>query len=383
MATIILRSQHREIARYAVESGQNIQIGRSPGNDIVIDNPAVSGRHAMISADDMGFVIKDAGSRNGTFINGKPVVSRRLADGDVITIGKHELIFSDHAPLSRNDNIPVKQGSTHSAPPPAADQTVFLATKQQQELLDRHNRAGHKAPLLVVKYKGEVLYKYLLKYRETGVGRGAKNRVVIDNAAVSSRHALITAADSGFTISDLGSKNGTFVNKKPITECKLHNGDTITIGRHELVFEETGTYTYDDIAQPLQGEGPSLNSSDATTFLSTREYREMSARSRPHDLSRGANPKPGLTFLKGGVGHVPIDKELFRIGKSKSSDIVAKGLLVGHTAALITSKADGCHLTCQSGLSKPLVNGRKVRQSMRLNNGDTIKIGRITLEFNV
>ena len=79
---------------------------------------------------------------------------------------------------------------------------------------------------------------------------------------------------------------------------------------------------------------------------------------------------------------MPIDKKLFQIGKSKKSDIVVRGLTVASRAALITLKNDGCYLTYQYGIAKPMVNGRKVTGSVKLKNGDVIEIGSTRLEFN-
>jgi len=68
-------------------------IGRRSHNDLVIDNLAVSGEHAvMIKAGD-DFYIEDLGSTNGTTANGQPIKKHVMSNGDVVEIGKYRLKF--------------------------------------------------------------------------------------------------------------------------------------------------------------------------------------------------------------------------------------------------------------------------------------------------
>jgi len=64
-----------------------ITIGRLPENDVVVSDKGVSRRHAQIRTKDGSSTLTDLGSTNGTNLNGKPVQSRALNDGDRITVG--------------------------------------------------------------------------------------------------------------------------------------------------------------------------------------------------------------------------------------------------------------------------------------------------------
>lgn len=68
-------------------------LGRRPYNDIVIDNLAVSGEHAVISMADGAVVIEDLHSTNGTYVNGKSVQRHSLVHGDLLDIGRYKIRF--------------------------------------------------------------------------------------------------------------------------------------------------------------------------------------------------------------------------------------------------------------------------------------------------
>ena len=75
-------------------------IGRRPYNDVVIDNLAVSGEHAVIQMAGGSATLEDLGSTNGTYVNGKSVKQHALADDDLIEVGKYKLKFQDREGLT-------------------------------------------------------------------------------------------------------------------------------------------------------------------------------------------------------------------------------------------------------------------------------------------
>ncbi|MEM8982528.1 MAG: AAA family ATPase [Pseudomonadota bacterium] len=80
-----------------------IVIGRTPDNDVRLDSKFVSRHHAQIVSTLQSCVLEDLNSTNGLFLGGKRIKKRALQDGDVITIGKHELRFSDLRDASTDD----------------------------------------------------------------------------------------------------------------------------------------------------------------------------------------------------------------------------------------------------------------------------------------
>jgi len=71
-----------------LRDGRPMIVGRAPSSDIPIVDPTISRRHAELHSTDKGFVVRDLGSSNGTFVNGSRVDTGRAAPGDLISFGK-------------------------------------------------------------------------------------------------------------------------------------------------------------------------------------------------------------------------------------------------------------------------------------------------------
>jgi pSer/pThr/pTyr-binding forkhead associated (FHA) protein len=88
------------VVRTYVLQKECVTIGRRSDNDIQLDDPAVSGLHARLLLEANPYFdgystvdIEDAGSTNGTLVNGEKVTRRRLDPGDVVRVGRHELAY--------------------------------------------------------------------------------------------------------------------------------------------------------------------------------------------------------------------------------------------------------------------------------------------------
>ena len=73
---------------------------------------------------------------------------------------------------------------------------------------------------------------------ETIIGRSPECAVFLDDVTVSRRHAVVARHDDGFYINDLGSLNGTYVNRRRVESAKLSDGDDVQIGKYRLTFLE-------------------------------------------------------------------------------------------------------------------------------------------------
>jgi pSer/pThr/pTyr-binding forkhead associated (FHA) protein len=89
---VIVARGPNEGSTYMVDTDE-VTVGRHPESSIFLDDITVSRRHSLIERDGDGFVIRDVGSLNGTYVNHDRVDRRDLVDGDEIQVGRFVLIF--------------------------------------------------------------------------------------------------------------------------------------------------------------------------------------------------------------------------------------------------------------------------------------------------
>ena len=96
---------------------------------------------------------------------------------------------------------------------------------------------GVKGPALVVRSgggrAGETFHP---EGERTTIGRSPDCEIFLDDVTVSRKHAVLTQRDDGFFIEDLGSLNGTFLNRHRIESGQLNDGDELQIGKYRLMF---------------------------------------------------------------------------------------------------------------------------------------------------
>jgi signal transduction histidine kinase/pSer/pThr/pTyr-binding forkhead associated (FHA) protein len=145
-----------------VEQGARFELGDRPlfmgrgvHNEIRLHDTEVSRVHASIQADNDSFLLTDRNSSNGTFVNGKPVTSHRLADGDQIQLGRTLLLFSDaehgdrsHVLAERVQLLQQHDPADRSSIISRLDQGAPLPTPSPQAVEDSHSPSN-----LVVLYR--------------------------------------------------------------------------------------------------------------------------------------------------------------------------------------------------------------------------------------
>jgi hypothetical protein len=94
---LVVRSGGGRAGEHFAPQGERTTIGRSPENDIFLDDVTVSRKHAVLLQQDDGYHIEDLGSLNGTFLNRKRIESSsRLENGDEVQIGKYKLTYLEN-----------------------------------------------------------------------------------------------------------------------------------------------------------------------------------------------------------------------------------------------------------------------------------------------
>ena len=129
MARLILSLDSQVLAEYNMNK-ERYTIGRLPDNDVRIDNPAVSGHHALIINILNDSFLEDLNSTNGTYVNGKLIKKHALQHSDVITCGHHQLRFVDNQGA---DTEPDEFEKTMVIQPSAALEDKLRAVKAQPD----------------------------------------------------------------------------------------------------------------------------------------------------------------------------------------------------------------------------------------------------------
>lgn len=246
MAKLILKFDERELQECPV-GFHPVSIGRLPDNRLVIDNPAVSGRHARVFREGDHYIVEDLKSTNGTFVNEKPIARHTLLEGDVVLVGKHSLVFS----LDGGEEEPAAESGAQLVP--ALGGTVMLDTLRQKSLLENldHGRASAAHPVIpktaipapparngsvrVLSGRSDQS-QYSLTAVTTIIGKA-------DNAQIQTKgwfkpkvSAAIARKGDGFTVSAMGA--AVTVNGKKVTSRQdLQNGDRIEVSGLTLEFK--------------------------------------------------------------------------------------------------------------------------------------------------
>jgi hypothetical protein len=107
--------------------GNQVSVGRSAGNDLVLADPEISRRHMRVIRRADGFAVEDTGSTNGTFVNGQRISHLTLLqDGDTIDLGDTvRLRFMSLAPAPQAPVDPAEK-PTHVSPPVARAEAEAL-----------------------------------------------------------------------------------------------------------------------------------------------------------------------------------------------------------------------------------------------------------------
>ncbi|MFH1114401.1 MAG: FHA domain-containing protein [Pseudomonadota bacterium] len=249
MFKLILKFQDTVIEEYEFHSTP-VTIGRRDDNNVVIDNMAVSGHHAVIEQEDPNYyVLVDLESLNGTFVNEAKITRQRVFHGDELIVGKHALTFVDLRP---EEERPIKEDSALEGKPGGRQfrDTVILDTRAQQELLAKHAAEKGLSPDdLAEKPKKVNLYGSItiisggtpeiidLTKRLTTLGKSADSDIKCSGLLVGKTAALINKRPNGYFLAYAEGLKKPEVNGESVTtQVQLHDGDEISVGSTRMNF---------------------------------------------------------------------------------------------------------------------------------------------------
>jgi pSer/pThr/pTyr-binding forkhead associated (FHA) protein len=211
-----------------------VLVGRDPATDVQLPHPAVSLVHLRLLRDEDRWRVVDEDSTNGTFVDGRrlaPDEEAPLAEGCVVRVGPFELLVGDPRP-----------DGAETAP----EDTARFARQMVLEILGAFDE--QQRPSLEVldgPQRGQALR--LPAGGAAVIGRGEETDLRLSDGDASRRHLEVTCEGGAVLVRDLGSKNGTELNGRPLEERRsLAHDDVLQIG-------ETGR-RFDDPAADYLGD---------------------------------------------------------------------------------------------------------------------------------
>ncbi|GIX21254.1 MAG: hypothetical protein KatS3mg121_0037 [Gammaproteobacteria bacterium] len=237
---------------------------------------------------------------------------------------------------------------------------------------------------------GDVLAEYELNKEKITIGRRPDNDIVVDNLAVSGRHAQITTILNDAFLEDLNSTNGTYVNGTLIKKHALKHGDVIGIGKHQLkylnepagaedAFEKTMVIRPDAVGMPEATGSVEIGASVKKIAQAEQQQAAQTPAAAP--ANTGAQPaaagtrRAKLQILNGANAgkELELTKALTTIGKP------------GTQVAAITRRPQGyfiIHVEGGAGGQTPIINGKQIgTQATALKDHDIIEVAGVKMEF--
>lgn len=173
-------------------------IGRSPDNQLVLNDAGIDPVHAKLIKENDKFFLKDNNSSSGCFVNGQRITQKEILPGDIVKLGTIEIIVLDPRSLP---NQPEYSMDHPVAPWRLVSDSNWLAGKQFA----------------------------ITDGKTTVIGRGNQCDIVIPGTHLSRRHVEINVEGNHLRVKDLGSANGTYLNELRIDNTTANNGDRLRI----------------------------------------------------------------------------------------------------------------------------------------------------------
>lgn len=221
-------------------------------------------------------------------------------------------------------------------------------------------------------FSGELKSVTALNQGLTSIGRHNDNDLVIDNAGVSSHHAIISQEGDDLIIEDLNSTNGVFVNGVRVHRQQIRYGDEISIHKYKLKL--TAVDLSGGVVAPLVGKDAISNQSRTMEVdVSQLQAMLMQQHALVPYLQQTSGELAGHKWL--------LAKQYFSIGKGRDCELYVAGWFTPRLIAKISRQSDGYYLYPENHWCKVRINGSVVKNRTRLQNRDRLQVRDIALTF--
>ena len=199
-------------------------LGRRPYNDIVIDNLAVSGEHAVLQMVGADVFIEDLNSTNGTYINGKAVKKQLLAHNDTVEVGKYKIKFMAEEGTDYEKTMIMKPGAVS---PGAAGQGGYTSSGRASSFGALQSAAGALGPATIRVMNGAAAGREVVL-----------TKVVTTVGKPGVQVASITKRPTGYVLAHVEGAARPTVNSTPLVgeTVSLKNGDVIELAGTQMQF---------------------------------------------------------------------------------------------------------------------------------------------------
>jgi ABC transport system ATP-binding/permease protein len=352
----------------------DIIIGRLPPAELVIDDPAISRRHASVTYQDGQYFVEDLGSSNGTFLNGQPVFTRTaLHPGDVIGLGQ-------------------KVSIQFEAPQVSAE-TMFEATVVDMEVdgtVVSENLASAKPaaqpPILEVRIGTGAPTTYTLTAPVITIGRAEDNDIIIPSQVISRHHARLEQSGSGYQAILLPGVTNPFVmagNALPDT-YHLQHGDVILVGSNLAEMAVTFSYlTSSNVIETLEHAAavppvePAAQPAAEPATAGKKPRHDMTLMDsdiKPIAAS-AAPPKLEVTVVGQETHTYTLTAERITLGRAEDNQIIIPSMIVSRHHATLERVHDGYEMVVGGDATNVITyQGRPVINRQRLQHGDILRI---------
>ena len=218
-----------------------IRVGRIAEMDIVIDNVSVSRRQAEIQREGDGWIVRDIGSSNGTFVNGERLTGdRKLQAGDEIGIGKYSLFF-ERAGSTAEAAPAVATAPPAPAPRPAArpaaaarnESTMFLEPEEVDQL---RKSVAQKRQAHVLWESGGRTGTHFLGAEGSAALIGTGELCDVRVPSGPKHHVLVVRGAHAVEVRNLSFWRRMRVKGQPVVRARLSGGDIVEIAGLKLTF---------------------------------------------------------------------------------------------------------------------------------------------------
>ena len=226
-------------------------VGSAQDNGVVLSAAGVAAHHASVYVSDRSCVLNVIDAQARTHVNARPVREKAILRlGDIVSLDTVQFMLKPDRDDSIRTKVPAQKPTPAGTDDPSATRTRLTPPKA----VLRGVSGAYFGKIIPI--RGRLV-----------IGRGSECDLILDEAEMSRKHAVIENFGDGIYLRDLGSANGTFVNGVQVRDAVLHPDDQIAFDRNRFLLEAPG--------MPTRGETEVTSEQPAANITQTMQAIRM------------------------------------------------------------------------------------------------------------